>query len=348
MKSIKINHNIISENSPPYIIAELSGNHNGKIENAIKLIEMAKEANVDAVKLQTYTADTITINNKSSDFLIKDGPWKGRYLYDLYDEAHTPWEWQPKLFEVAKSLKIDCFSSPFDNSAVDFLEKLNTPAYKVASFECIDLPLLSYIASKKKPLIISTGMANTEEIREIIQTVKSKSDTGMALLHCISSYPSKEEDYYLKTIKHLRKETGCLVGLSDHTLGNLVACLSVAFKACIIEKHMTLARSDGGPDADFSLEPDEMKTLVNEVKKSFKSIGQARRELVKSEKSSFVFRRSLYVVKDIKQGDYLDENNIRSIRPGYGIEPKYYNTIIGKKSVCFLKAGTALKWDYFK
>lgn len=348
MTHLKINNNLISNDTSPYIIAELSGNHNGKIENAIKLIELAKTANVNAVKLQTYTADTITLNNKSSDFLIKDGPWKGKYLYDLYKEAHTPWEWHPKLFEVAKSLKLDCFSSPFDNTAVDFLEKLNTPAYKVASFECIDLPLLKYISSKKKPVIISTGMANTNEINDIISTVKSVSNSGIALLHCISAYPSKEEDYCLKTIEHLRKETGCLIGLSDHTLGNLVACLSVALNACIIEKHITLSRSDGGPDADFSLEPDEMKRLVVDVKKSYISIGKARKKLVKSEKSSFIFRRSLYVVKDINKGELLDYNNIKSIRPGYGIEPKYYDTIIGKKSNRFLKAGTALDWNYFE
>jgi pseudaminic acid synthase len=348
VEKIKINDNIISNEKPPYIIAELSGNHNGKIENAIKLIEIAKKAKVDAVKLQTYTADTITINNKSSDFLIKSGPWKGRFLYDLYEEAHTPWDWHPKLFEVAKSLNIDCFSSPFDHTAVDFLEKLNVPAYKVASFECIDLPLLSYISSKKKPLIVSTGMANSEEINEIIKTVKTKSNAGMVLLHCISAYPSKEENYHLKTIEHLRKETGCLIGLSDHTLGNLVACLSVAFQSCIIEKHITLARSNGGPDADFSLEPEELKTLVTEVKKSYKAIGNARKKLVRSEKSSYIFRRSLYATKDIQINETITEKNIRSIRPGYGIEPKYYYEVLGKQAVSLIKAGTALNWSLFK
>jgi pseudaminic acid synthase len=345
---MKINNNFISEDNPPYIIAELSGNHNGKIENAIKLIEEAKKTGVNAVKLQTYTADTITINSKSSDFLIKNGPWKGQYLYDLYNVAHTPWEWHPKLFEVAKLLKIDCFSSPFDNSAVDFLEKLDVPAYKVASFECTDLPLLSYIASKKKPVIISTGMANENEIKEIVQTVKRESNAGMALLHCISAYPSKEEDYNLKTIEALRRNTGCLIGLSDHTLGSLVACLSVTFNACIIEKHITLARSDGGPDANFSLEPSEMKILVKEVKKSFKAIGNVRKDIFEPEKKSFIFRRSLYAVKDIEKNELLTEENFRSIRPGYGIKPKYYYEVLVRKAKNYIQKGTALNWKLFK
>lgn len=348
MNKITINGREISKNKKPYIIAELSGNHNGDINRALLLIRKAYESGADAVKLQTYTADTITINHQGADFKINHGLWEGKYLYDLYENAHTPWEWHKKLFEEANNLGLDIFSSPFDNSAVDFLENLSVPAYKIASFELLDLPLVSYIASKKKPIILSTGMASELEIKEAIQTAEKSGASEIALLHCISGYPTPIEEINLKMIEKLYEKFKYPIGLSDHTMGTLVPTASIAMGTCIIEKHFTLSRKDGGPDSQFSLEPNELKELVENCRNAWKALGKAEFKITNSEKENLKFRRSLYVVKDINKGELFTEKNLRSIRPGYGLHPKLIQKIIGKKSSQFIKRGTALTKNLIK
>lgn len=331
---------------PVFIIAELSANHNQNFDNAVKLIKEAKKAGADAVKLQTYTPDTITINCSNEYFQIKQGTiWDGKTLYDLYKEAYTPWEWQPKLKEIAENEGLICFSSPFDKTAVDFLEDMDVPAYKVASFEITDTPLIEYIASKGKPVIISTGIATLSDIEEAINACKRMNNNQIALLKCTSEYPSPLEEINLKTIPNMIETFKTIVGLSDHTLGISVPIAAVALGAKIIEKHFTLSRAMGGPDAAFSLEPEEFKQMVKSIREVEKALGDVSYELSEKIKKSREFSRSLFVVKDIKKGDIFTEENVRSIRPGFGLHPKYYKDVLGKKATKDIKKGTPLNWD---
>ena len=331
-KQIVINQKIISAQSVPYIIAEISANHNGSIKTALEAILAAKKAGVDAVKIQSYTPDTMTIKSSKGDFMIKDGIWKNKSLYDLYKEAHTPFEWHKEIFEFAKENKITLFSTPFDESAVDLLESLNTPAYKVASFELVDLPLISYIAKTKKPLLMSTGMASLTEINDAIETAKLQGNNDIVIFHCISSYPATIQESKLNGIKLLKKEFDVIVGLSDHTLGNLASIVAVSLGASVIEKHFTLSRSNGGVDSSFSTEPDEMKLLVKDVGEAYLSIGKNTNNIrSKTENLNKTFRRSIYFVKNIKKGEVITQKHIKRIRPGYGLEPKFYYDVLGKK-----------------
>lgn len=345
---MNINGRHIGSWFPPYVIAEMSGNHNGKLETALSIIEEAKKAGADAIKLQTYTADTITLNCDSEDFCIHGGLWDGRTLYDLYQEAHTPWEWHAPLFEHASKLGITLFSSPFDNTAVDFLEDLNAPAYKIASFEAIDLPLIKYVASTGKPMIISTGMADAEEIREAIDAARAGGCKELALLHCVSGYPAPAADYNLRTIADMIQRFGLVTGLSDHTLDNTTAIASIPLGASIIEKHFTLDRSYGGPDDSFSLEPAELAALCKGVRTAWEAMGQVDYEHKPSEQGNVKFRRSLYFVKDIKAGDVITADVVKSIRPGLGLAPKYLDQVMGKAVKQDVKRGTALTWDVFR
>ena len=313
----------------PYIIAEMSANHNGDLPAAFSIIDAAKVAGADAVKIQTYTPDTITLNAQTDDFVIKGGLWHGRTLYDLYQEAHTPWDWHKPLFEHAKKEGITIFSSPFDQTAIDLLEDLNAPAYKIASFEAIDLPLIRYAASTGKPMIISTGMADEEEISEAIDAAKSSGCTDLAILHCVSGYPAPAEDYNLATISDMIEKFGLVTGLSDHTLDNTTAIASVALGASIIEKHFTLDRDGGGPDDSFSLEPAEMAALCKDTKTAWSALGHKDYGRKPSEQGNVQFRRSLYFVKDMRAGEVITPECIRSVRPGYGVPPKYYDQIVG-------------------
>jgi len=342
---MKINNRIISNQQPPYIIAEMSANHNGDINNAYKIIDIAKSCGVDAVKMQTYKAETITMNIRTPEFMVEGGLWDGYNLYDLYGWAQTPWEWHKPLFDYAKRIGITIFSSPFDNTAVDFLEDLNTPAYKIASFEVIDLPLIKYVAQTGKPMIISTGMANAEEIQEAIDVAREGGCTELGLLHCVSGYPAPVGDYNLKTLVDMRQRFDLVTGLSDHTIDNTTAITSVALGASIIEKHVTLDRNSGGPDDSFSLEPDDLKELCFGVKIAWKALGKVDYGLKSSEKDNIKFRRSLYFVKDINKGDIVTEEHIRSIRPGFGIAPKNFSNILGMVVNADIKAGTAVGWN---
>lgn len=348
MNKIIIAGRNISQSTAPYIIAEMSANHNGDINNAFKIIEAAKKAGVDAVKMQTYTADTITLNSNEPDFQIHGGLWDGRTLYDLYQEAHTPWDWHKPLFDYAHKLGITIFSSPFDNTAVDLLEDLNAPAYKIASFEAIDLPLIKYAASTKKPLIISTGMADLEEISEAVEAAKSAGCEQLALLHCVSGYPAPAADYNLRTIPDLIQRFGVVVGLSDHTLDNTTAIASVALGASIIEKHFTLDRNGGGPDDSFSLEPADLTALCQGSKTAWQSLGAVDYGRKSSEQANVKFRRSLYFVKDLKAGDTITPDSIRSVRPGYGLPPKMYDEVIGQKVTTDVKKNTPVTTMSFK
>lgn len=330
----------IAENSSPYIIAELSANHNGQLETALRIIEEAKKAGADAIKLQTYRPDTITLNADSDDFKIKGGLWDGRTLYELYEEAHMPWEWHKPLFEHARKLDITIFSSPFDATAVDLLEELNAPAYKIASFEAVDLPLIKYVAATGKPMIISTGMADAEEIQEAIEAAKEGGCTELAILHCVSGYPAPAKDYNLRTLLDMRQRFGLVTGLSDHTLDNTTAITSVAMGASIIEKHFTLDRSGGGPDDSFSLEPEELKALCRDSKIAWQALGRVDYGRKSSEQGNVQFRRSLYFVKDMKAGDVITEECIRSVRPGYGLPTKHLCEVIGKKVKGPIKSNT--------
>jgi len=330
----------IGNNFPPYIIAEMSANHNGDINNAFSIIEEAKKAGADAIKMQTYTADTITLNFDSEDFKIHGGLWNGRTLHELYQEAHTPWEWHKPLFDYAQELGITIFSSPFDNTAIDLLEDLNAPAYKIASFEAIDLPLIRYAASTGKPLIISTGMADLEEITEAVEAAKEAGCRELALLHCVSGYPAPAEDYNLHTIPDMIKHFGLVTGLSDHTLDNTTAITSVALGASIIEKHFTLDRKGGGPDDSFSLEPKNLTALCRDTKTAWQALGKVDYSRKASEQANIKFRRSLYFVKDMEVGDIITLDSLKSVRPGYGLAPKYLNKIIGQRILTNVSYGT--------
>lgn len=348
MNCLNICERKISTDYPPYIIAELSANHNGSIDNAYKIINVSKQAGADAIKLQTYNPDTITLNHDSSDFLIEGGLWKGQTLYQLYENAHMPWEWQPELFEYARKIGITIFSSPFDSTAVDFLEDLNTPAYKIASFEAIDIPLIKYTAATGKPMIISTGMADEEEVKEAVFAAKEAGCKELAILHCVSGYPAPASDYNLKTITDMIKRYGIVTGLSDHTIDNTTAIASIALGASIIEKHVTLDRSGGGPDDSFSLEPEDLKALCKDTKSAWQALGKIDYSQKPSEKGNIKFRRSLYFVQDIKKGEVVTASHIRSIRPGYGLLPKYFNRIIGKRVNSDVPKGTPVDWSHFE
>ncbi|HHV76126.1 MAG TPA: pseudaminic acid synthase [Syntrophothermus lipocalidus] len=332
----------------PLIVAEMSGNHNQSLEKAMAIVEAAARAGVDAVKLQTYTADTMTIDADTEDFYIEDpnSLWTGRKLYDLYKEACTPWEWHEPIFRRCRELGLMAFSTPFDETAVDLLEELQVPCYKIASFEIADIPLIRKVASTGKPMIISTGMATVAEIDEAVRTTRQYGCPEVILLKCTSSYPASPRDSNLLTIPHMKELFGCPVGLSDHTLGIGVAVASVALGAVLIEKHFTLSRAEGGVDAAFSLEPNEMRLLAEETRRAWEALGRVRYGPTKEEKKSLKFRRSIYVVKDIKAGEVLSPENIRIIRPWYGLEPKYYDVVIGRRVNRHVKRGTALKWEY--
>ncbi len=346
MNSIIINNRKIGPDHPTYIIAEMSANHNQKFERAVKIIEAAKNAGADAVKLQTYTPDTLTIDCDKEYFRIKGTIWEGKNLYDLYRDAYTPWEWQPKLKEIADKLALDLFSSPFDSTAVDFLEDMEVPAYKVASFEVVDLPLLRKIAKTSKPIIMSTGMATLSEIDEAVQTIRGSGGSELALLKCTSAYPAPIEEMNLRTIPHLAEVFGVPSGLSDHTVGIAVPLAAVTLGACIVEKHLTLSRKEAGPDSAFSMEPYEFKKMVEAVRIVERAIGEVRYEVTGNERNSRVFRRSLFVVKDIRAGEEFTEENIRSIRPGHGLHTRYLNEILGSRAIKDIKRGTPLSWDF--
>ncbi|OLY63892.1 pseudaminic acid synthase [Leptospira santarosai] len=347
MNKITIGNQKIGNVFRPFIIAEMSGNHNQSLEKALKIVDAAAEAGADAIKLQTYTADTITIDKKEGEFFVSDPKslWKGESLYDLYKKAYTPWEWHESIFKRAKEKGILCFSSPFDFTAVDFLESLNVPAYKIASFENIDLPLIRKVANTGKPIIISTGMANIQEIAEAVDTVRATGNNQLILLKCTSTYPATPDNTNILTIPHMRELFQCEIGLSDHTLGIGVAVASIALGATVIEKHFTLNREEGGVDSVFSMEPDELKSLVVETGRAWQSLGKVTYGPTEKEKASMVFRRSLYVVEDIKQGETITARNVKSIRPGYGLPPKYLDVVMGKRVSRNVLRGTPISWD---
>ena len=333
----------------PFIIAEMSGNHNHSLERALNIVDLAAKSGVDALKLQTYTADTMTIDIKTGDFFIADEKslWKGSSLYELYQNAHTPWEWHKPIFDRCRELGIIAFSTPFDDTSVDFLETLNVPFYKIASFENIDVPLIKKIASTGKPIIASTGMTNVAELWELVNTARENGCPELVLLKCTSNYPSTPEGSNLLTIPHMRELFGCEVGLSDHTLGIGVAIASATLGAVVIEKHFTSARSDGGVDSAFSMEPDEMAQLVVESERAWQALGHINYEVAPEEINSLKFRRSLYIVEDMKKGDVVTRENMRAIRPGFGLAPKYHDIILGKKLCTDVKRGTAVTWELF-
>ncbi|GAD64249.1 pseudaminic acid synthase [Aquipseudomonas alcaligenes] len=330
---------------PPYIIAELSANHNGRLETAMRIIEEAKKAGADAVKLQTYKPDTITLDSDREEFRIYGGLWDGRTLYELYQEAHMPWEWHSLLFEHARKVGITIFSSPFDNTAVDLLESLNAPAYKIASFEVVDLPLIKYVASTGKPMIISTGMADAEEIQEAIDAAREGGCKELAILHCVSGYPAPAEDYNLRTVPDMIQRFGLVTGLSDHTLDNTTAIASVALGASIIEKHFTLDRSGGGPDDSFSLEPNELEALCRDSKTAWSALGRVDYGRKSSEQGNVQFRRSLYFVKSLKAGSVITADVVRSVRPGFGLPPKYLELVLGKRLAKDVQANSPVMDD---
>lgn len=330
----------ISETNAPYIIAEMSANHNGKIENAFKIIDMAKRAGANAIKMQTYTPDTITLKSKKPDFQIKEGLWAGTSLYELYEKAFTPWDWHKELFDYANTLGISIFSTPFDFSAIELLESLDAPAYKIASFECIDLPLIREVASTGKPTIISTGMADQREIHDAVNTALKYGSGDLTLLHCISGYPVPADNYNLQTIKDMKSRFGVYVGLSDHTLDNITAIAAVALGAVMVEKHVTLDRNGGGPDDSFSLEEDGLRELCSSTKTAWKSLGKVNYERTEAEKGNVKFRRSLYYVRSLLKGDTITKDDVRSVRPGFGLPPKFYDQLIGSKVVKSVEANS--------
>jgi pseudaminic acid synthase len=347
MKSFPVGGRVIGLDQPPFIVAELSGNHNQSLERALALVDAAAASGAHAVKIQTYTADTMTLDLDRGEFRI-DNPqslWAGRTLYDLYREAHTPWEWHKAIFERCRAQGLIAFSTPFDETAVDFLESLDVPMYKIASFENVDLPLIRRVAATGKPMIVSTGMATEEELGEAVDSARNGGCTDLVLLKCTSAYPASSETMNLRTIPHLRERFGVAVGLSDHTLGLAVPLAAVSLGVCMIEKHFTLSRSEGGVDAAFSLEPAEMAELVRESKRAWQSLGQVSYGVTEPERESLKFRRSLYVAVDMKKGDIFTVENIRRVRPGLGLAPKYVDQVLGKKASCDIARGTPLSWD---
>lgn len=346
--SISIAGRPIGMESSPYVIAELSANHNGKLETALKIIEAAKLAGADAVKLQTYTADTITLNSDADEFKIHGGLWDGETLHGLYLRAQMPWEWHAPLFEHARKVGITLFSSPFDSTAVDLLEDLGAPAYKIASFEAVDLPLIKYVASTGKPMIISTGMADEQEIAEAIDAARAGGCKELAILHCVSGYPAPAEDYNLRTLPDMMKRFGLVTGLSDHTLDNTTAITSVALGASIIEKHFTLDRSGGGPDDSFSLEPHELMALCRDSKTAWAALGRVDYGRKASEQGNVKFRRSLYFVKDLKAGEVISADAVRSVRPGFGMAPKYLDQVVGSVAGVDIAMNTPVRAENLK
>jgi len=346
MTHIRIGNRSIGPGQPAYLIAELSANHHHDFAQATRIIEAAKEAGADAIKLQTYTADTITIASNREEFRIGGGTlWDGRNLHDLYGEAYTPWEWQPRLKQIAEDLGMDLFSSAFDFTAVDFLEQMGVPVHKVASFELVDLPLIQRMARTGKPLIMSTGMASAEEIEEALQTARAAGAKQIALLKCTSAYPAPSEEMNLRTIPEMARQFGVPVGLSDHTMEIAAPVAAVALGACIIEKHLTLSRATPGPDSGFSLEPHEFKAMVEAVRTAEKALGAVHYGLSSKEESSRVFRRSLFVVQDVKRGETFTPENVRSIRPGYGLHTRHLGEVLGKRALRDIERGTPLSWD---
>ena len=341
----KIGHQAIGEGFEPYIIAELSANHNGQIERAKQSIKKAKESGAHAIKIQTYTPDTMTIDCDNSDFIVKGGLWDGYRLYDLYKEAHTPYEWHIEIFSYARELGITLFSTPFDETAVDLLEGLNVPAYKVASFELTDLPLISYIAKTGKPMLMSTGMATQLEIAEAIECARINGCQSILLFHCISSYPAPIEQANLKQIKKLQKVFNLPIGLSDHTIGNTAAIAAVTLGACAIEKHFTLSREQKGPDSEFSIEPLELRGLVTQTRDAWLSLGNDNFERPDAESKSKSHRRSIYFVSNLKAGEKINSKDIKRIRPGFGLPPKYFDSIVGKSVTRDVVRGEATSWD---
>ena len=348
MQNIIINGRAIGTGFPPYVIAELSANQNGKLETALSIIEKAKKAGADAVKLQTYKPDTITLNCDSEDFKIRGGLWDGRTLHELYEEAHMPWEWHKVLFEHARKHDITIFSSPFDTTAVDLLEGLNAPAYKIASFEAIDLPLIKYVAATGKPMIISTGMADAEEIQEAVDAARAGGCKELAILHCVSGYPAPAEDYNLATIPDMIQRYGLVTGLSDHTLDNTTAIASIGLGAAIVEKHFTLDRNGGGPDDSFSLEPAELAALCRGTRTAWQALGKIDYGRKSSESGNAKFRRSLYFVADVRAGQIITSDLVRSIRPGFGLPPKYLDDVLGKVAAQDIACGTPVKSELLK
>lgn len=347
MKVVNIGGHLVGENYPPFIIAEMSGNHNQSLKKALQIMDAVAQTGAHAIKLQTYTADTITLDIKEGDFFIEDEDnlWRGRSLYDLYKEAYTPWEWHKAIFKRCRELGMIAFSTPFDETAVGFLETLDVPCYKIASFENTDLPLIRRVAATGKPMIISTGMASVAEIDETVRVAREAGCEDLILLKCTSSYPASPEESNLLTIPHMQQLFDCPVGLSDHTMGIGAAVASVALGACLIEKHFTLSRADGGVDAAFSMEPEEMRQLVIETERAWQALGRISYSPGEQESKSLKFRRSLYIAKDMVAGEVLTPKNLRIVRPGYGLEPKYYDVLLGKKINRAVKKGTPLSWD---
>lgn len=344
---MRIGNNKIGLNHRPFIIAEMSGNHNQSLERALEIVDAAAKAGAHALKLQTYTADTMTLDVKGGEFFIDDenSRWKGKSLYELYGEAHTPWEWHAPIMNRAKELGLICFSTPFDETAVDFLEDLNVPAYKIASFENTDVALIRKVAATGKPVLMSTGMASVEELELAVHTAREAGCQDLILLKCTSSYPASPEDSNILTLPDMRERFGCEVGLSDHTLGTGVAVAAVAHGAVVVEKHFTLSRAEGGVDAAFSMEPDEMRQLVEETTRAWQSLGSVQYGAGQAEAGSIQFRRSLYITQDIQAGDRLDEQNVRCIRPGFGLAPKHLQEVIGMRVKQPISRGTPLAWD---
>jgi pseudaminic acid synthase len=346
-ESLRIGGREIGRHAPPLVVAEMSGNHNQSLDRALAIVEAAASSGAHALKIQTYTADSMTLDLSEREFFISDpaSPWKGKSLHQLYLEAHTPWEWHRPILERARELGMLAFSTPFDETAVDFLEELDVPCYKIASFENSDLPLIRKAASTGKPLLISTGMATIAELDESVRTAREAGCRGLLLLKCTSSYPATPEHTHLRTLPHLRKLFGCEVGLSDHTIGVGAAVAAVALGATVIEKHFTLRRADGGVDAVFSMEPEEMHALVEESRRAWQALGEIRYGPTETEKQSMVFRRSLYVSRDLMAGDVLCNDNVRAIRPGYGLPTKYLDMLLGRRVIRDVPRGTPVSWD---
>lgn len=345
---LTINGRNIGAHFPVYVVAEMSANHNQDFDRAVQIVEAAADAGADAIKLQTYRPDTLTIESDKEPFQIEEGPWAGRTLYDLYEEAYTPWDWQPKLQEVAHDVGLDFFSSAFDPTSVDFLEELDVPAYKIASFENVDLPLIRRVAKTGKPTIMSTGMATLGEIEEAVQAFRSTGGMELALLACTSSYPAPPEEMHLRRIPHLAETFDVVPGLSDHTLGTEVPVAGVSLGARIVEKHLTLSRNEEGPDSDFSLEPEEFAEMVRAVRKTEKALGEVRYETTEKESESETFRRSLFVVEDIEKGEAFTKENVRSIRPGDGLPTRHFNEVLGCEATRDIERGVPLDWSHIQ
>lgn len=345
IKTINLKERKIGDGYPCYVIAEMSANHAGDINRAIEIIYAAKESGADCVKIQTYTPDTMTINCDTEYFQIKKGTWRGETFYDLYQKAYTPWEWQGRLKDEADKIGIDFLSTPFDNTAVDFLENLGIDFYKIASFELVDIPLIKYIASKRKPIILSTGMGSLGEIEEAVSVIRAQGNDELCILKCSSAYPAVPDDMNLKTIRNLKDIFNVPVGLSDHSLGSIGAVVAVAMGANIIEKHFCISREVENPDASFSMEPNEFKQMVEDIRIAELAMGKVSYSLSEREKTSRVFRRSIFVIKDIKKGELFTKDNIRVIRPSYGLSPKYYDEVLGKPATKNIERGNPLEWS---